>query len=208
MYPVLGKFYYRYRQAQFISSVSSNAVQEYGGLADVFENESAPAPSAGYYTPMPSSVNTLNPSPSPQPLRANIPTPKPGELLGTLYIDKFGLELKIVEGASEQNLEFFIGHLAGTSAIGEIGNTAIAGHRSYVFGNFFNRLDELEKDDEIKIEANGKTYIYKVYETLVVEPNDISVLKRSRTQSVLTLITCHPLYISSHRLIIHAVQIV
>jgi sortase A len=126
------------------------------------------------------------------------------KVLGIMRIDKIKVKSPVVEGVKAENLKVGLGHIPGTSEIGQVGNTAIAGHRSYTFGRFFNRLDELENDDEIVIAAGDKTYTYKVYEKLIVEPSDTSVLSSDDKESILTLITCHPIYIASHRLIIHA----
>ena len=45
---------------------------------------------------------------------------------------------------------------------------------------------------------------YIVYEKLIVKPDDVSVIKGDKSDSILTLVTCTPIYIASHRLIIHA----
>ena len=132
-------------------------------------------------------------------VKAKVPIP-----LGILVIDKINLEQPIFEGASQKNLKIGVGHMTETSAIGEIGNAAIAGHRSHTFGRFFNRLDELDINDQIIVEINKEKYQYTVFKKIIVEPSDISVLNRNKRDKVLTLITCHPLYTSSHRLIIHA----
>ena len=47
-------------------------------------------------------------------------------------------------------------------------------------------------------------YNYEVFNIFIVEPSDVSVLKKSKTESILTLITCHPLYTATHRLIVQA----
>lgn len=84
-----------------------------------------------------------------------------------------------------------------------MGNCAIAGHRNYSFGLCFNRLNEVAVGDEITITTKEKDYIYTVTETKVVEPEEISVLDQTK-DTRLTLITCTPIYIASHRLIIIA----
>ena len=124
--------------------------------------------------------------------------------LGVLMIPKINLKQPVFAGASQKNLKIGIGHMSETSKIGEVGNAALAGHRSHTFGRFFNRLDELDVNDEIEIRMGGNTFKYVVYEKVIVEPSDISVLGRNKKDKVLTLITCHPLRTATHRLIIHA----
>jgi sortase A len=128
-------------------------------------------------------------------------------VIGAITIDKIDLIAPIGEGFGLDVLKFTIGHLPESAGLGEVGNTVLAGHRSYSYGVFFNRLDELEIGDEIKITAgDGTVYTYEVYEKYIVEPDDLSPMRGSSSNKVLTLITCHPPIIADSRLIIHAVE--
>lgn len=140
-----------------------------------------------------------NPTPPP-------PSQSPLTPMGIIKISKINLKLPIYDGTSERYLKVGAGRIKGTSALGEIGNVALAGHRSYTYGRFFNRLDEIEAGDEIIIEEGNKTYIYTVYKTHIVEPSDVSVLYRNNKDRVLTLVTCTPIDTATHRLIVHAVM--
>lgn len=134
--------------------------------------------------------------------KSNIKPPK--EILGILKMSKINVEVPIVEGIKKEDLRIGVGHIPGTAGIGETGNCAIAGHRSYTFGKFFNRLDEIEIGDEIIVSVKENKYTYTVYKKHIIEPNDLSILKPDGDSRILTLITCHPIYIASHRLIVHA----
>lgn len=68
------------------------------------------------------------------------------------------------------------------------------------------RLDEITVGDIVELETTDNTYTYQVYETLVVKPDDLTVLD-STDQKTLTLITCTPLFVGSHRLIVKAVLV-
>ena len=127
------------------------------------------------------------------------------DILGILKIKKINLTLPILDGATLLNMKYGAAKIKGTTAIGQIGNTGIAAHRSYTYGRNFNRLDEIEPGDEIQIVTANATYNYVVYEKLIVRPDDLSVLNRNNKDKILTLITCHPLRIATHRLIIHAI---
>jgi sortase A len=122
-----------------------------------------------------------------------------------LEIDKIGIKLPVAEGVDLATLKFALGHMPKTAPLGSVGNAVVAGHRSHSFGTYFNRLDEVTVGDTIKVTTGGQTYTYEVYETLIVEPDDLSVLRGSSNHKVITLITCHPLYTSTHRLIVHGV---
>jgi sortase A len=126
-------------------------------------------------------------------------------IVGKLEINKIQLTIPIMEGASQANLKVAAGQLTGTSPIGEAGNTAIAAHRSYTYGKQFNRLTEVEVGDPIIIETNSKKLIYKIKDKTIVKPDDLSVLKQDGTESILTLITCHPMKNPTHRYIVRAV---
>ncbi|SFH88227.1 sortase A [Tindallia magadiensis] len=128
-----------------------------------------------------------------------------GKLLGTLEIPKINAEMPVVLGASQENLRVAAALMEGTTPIGEIGNAAIAAHRSHTYGRFFNRLNEIELGDEIIISTPKERFTYIVYEIKIVEPDDVSVLNRNRRDRVVTLITCDPIYEATHRLIIHGV---
>ncbi len=127
-------------------------------------------------------------------------------IIGSLSIDKINLRIPILYGATEANMKIGAGQIDGTSSIGTIGNAALAAHRSYTYGRFFNRLDEVEVGDQLIVEKAGKTYTYRVYKKHVVLPEDTSVLNRNDTHKVLTLVTCTPIRVASHRLIVHAVM--
>lgn len=126
------------------------------------------------------------------------------KLLGKIIIKKINVDVPIIEGVSKEDLSLGAGHFTGTALPGAQGNCAIAGHRSYTFGRFFNRLNEIKKDDEIIIKTKEKDYVYRVYERMVVKPQDTWVLRGSKKETILTLITCEPIYVATHRLIIRA----
>lgn len=122
-------------------------------------------------------------------------------IIGIITIPKINLEAAIGEGVDNETLKYTVGHFLGTPIPGEKGNFCIAGHRSYAYGEFFNRLDELQIGDEIAIKTESSQYKYKIYEKKVVEPSEISVLDNTKAP-IITLVTCTPIRIATHRLII------
>nr|WP_250886722.1 class D sortase [Bacillus sp. SM2101] len=126
------------------------------------------------------------------------------DVIGTLSINKIELILPIVEGSSDKDLKYAAGHLIETAPIGKKGNAAIAAHRSYTYGKFFNRLDELESGDEIVIQTLTDNHVYSVFNKIVVLPTDMSVLSNLGDDSYITLITCDPIKNPTHRLIVQA----
>ena len=137
------------------------------------------------------------------PKKKSTASPKSG-VLGVIEINKINLRLPILIGASKSNLDLASGLLKGTSLPGTQGNSAIAAHRSRSYGAMFNRLDEIGAGDVVTVKDKKGTYQYKVYETLVVEPQNVSVLNSNGDEKTLTLITCTPIDTATHRLIVKA----
>lgn len=119
-----------------------------------------------------------------------------------LKIDKIDLYMPVLKGATDGNLDISLSQMNHTAKPGQIGNFAVAGHRSYTYGRHFNRLDEMKKGDIIEVETRGENYKYKVDETIVVEPDELWVLESNDKEKEITLVTCTPIKVASHRLII------
>jgi sortase A len=130
------------------------------------------------------------------------PTPPP-PTLGMLTIPRIDLKVPILANTTRAALTLGVGQIKGTSPLGSVGNAGLAGHRRY----FFRRLNELQVGDEIDVTTQDASFIYRVYEMKIVEPSDVSVLNRDKANSILTLVTCHPMETFRQRLIIHAVRV-
>lgn len=217
--PLAGNAYIRYRQ-QALNRAAEELIDslgdvdpegDYAALTEIFSEEAGQGGAAALQNGEPSTGDNEETIDNTGTTESVAPNPsKPSKkksdqiVLGKIKIEKIDVDSVIVEGVAKENLSVGIGHIKGTSKIGEVGNCALAGHRSYTFGRFFNRLNELEIGDEISLITKEGSFIYKVYKKHIVEPDDVSVLKKSRTDRVLTLITCEPIFVATHRLIIHA----
>ncbi|SFF28618.1 sortase A [Paenibacillus algorifonticola] len=129
-----------------------------------------------------------------------------GKPIATIKIERIDVLLPILDGATKANMKHAAVHMRETAIFGEEGNAAVAAHRAHTTGRLFNRLNEVEIGDEIVVQTSTAKYIYKVYETLIVEPTELSVLDSVPGDKLLTLITCDPLINPTHRLIVHARQ--
>lgn len=123
--------------------------------------------------------------------------------IGIIRIPKIDLKVAIGEGIDMNTLKYAVGHFPETAMAGEKGNFCIAGHRSYTYSEYFNRLDEIDKGDEIYVKTKKGEYKYIVYEKKIVEPSEYSVLDSTK-DSTMTLVTCTPIRLATHRLIIKA----
>jgi len=109
--------------------------------------------------------------------------------LTRLSIPKINLAAVVVEGVGRKQLLLGPGHLKDTPKPGDDGNSVISAHRD----TFFRHIYELNKGDDITVQRNGTSFVYKVTGKKVTTPSDMSVLKKT-DDAQLTLITCYPTY--------------
>lgn len=185
--PMLGGFYTKYQQ-QKLYKTYLESIQQVGDSMEVLDETFQ----EGEVMQMLPTEEHLSPTQTPNGLEA----------IGIVSIPKIDVNLMFVEGVTKQALKFAVGHMPGTAMPGEVGNCALAGHRSYTFGEYFNRLDEVEVGDEIQITMGKETYTYKVYESFLVEPTEVWVTGPIENKKIVTLITCHPVVKATHRLIV------
>lgn len=133
-----------------------------------------------------------------------LPSVPSGGAIDHLRIPAIGLDKYVVEGTDENDLREGPGHYLGTAYPGQIGNTAIAGHRT-TYGAPFFELNNLKVGDQILItDLNDRTWIYVVDQApLVVSPSDVAVLDPT-TFAQLTLTTCNPRFSATSRLVVFA----
>ncbi len=130
-------------------------------------------------------------------------------IMGTIEIPSINVKLPIYHGESEDVLKKGAAHLEKSSF--PIGGTdtraCVSAHSGYPTQKFFDDIDELVLDDVIYIRILNQTLKYIVCGTEVIEPNDITKLKVEKGRDLLTLITCYPYGINSHRLLVHAERV-
>jgi sortase A len=128
------------------------------------------------------------------------------KMIGVLFIDKIKVRMPVITGVDEETLRVAAGRMPESGKLDKIGNVVLAGHRSYTFGKYFNRLDELQVGDTFTIKTGTKTLEYTIYKKFVVEPNDFSILNYNKTDKICTLFTCTPVVIANKRLVVQAIQ--
>ncbi len=130
------------------------------------------------------------------------PAPAEGDGVGLIHIPKIGLDRAIVQGVAVPDLRKGPGHYPDSPMPGQIGNAAIAGHRT-TYGAPFNRIDELSPGDKIIIVTTSGTFTYTVTGQLIVSPKQTEVLDAT-LDATLTLTTCNPKYSARERLVVKA----
>ena len=145
-------------------------------------------------------VSTVPPSTVPP----TVELPPNGDPVGRIVIPKIGVDQIVVEGVDVADLRKGPGHYPGTPLPGQLGNAAIAGHRT-TYGAPFGDLDQLAVGDEISVQTVQGTFKFRVdQEPFAVNPNDRDVLLPVADGAVLTLTTCNPKYSAAERLIVTA----
>jgi sortase A len=135
---------------------------------------------------------------------AALVAPPEGEPIGKIDIPKIDVHWVFVEDVQLPDLAKGPGHYPGTPLPGQIGNAAIAGHRT-THGAPFYRLNELAKGDRIKITTFAGVFNYEVTkDPFPVQPTDYYVVSNTPGRPTLTLTTCNPRYSAAERLIVKA----
>lgn len=125
------------------------------------------------------------------------------DALALIEIPSINIAKIIVEGITPKDLRRGPGHFPKTPMPGEIGNSAIAGHRTSYDAPFGN-LNTIAPDDIIYVTTTKGKFAYTVKEVSVVAPDKTSVLANTPKVATLTLITCHPRFSTSQRLVVRA----
>lgn len=129
-------------------------------------------------------------------------------IMAYVQIPSVNVTLPIAHGTSEATLRDKIGHLEWTSLPvgGENTHSVISGHRGLPSSELFTNIDHLELGDMFYIHVLGQTLEYQVCNIAVVEPDDQRLLRVEEGQDLVTLVTCTPYGINSHRLLIRGIR--
>ena len=130
-------------------------------------------------------------------------------IMGYITISKIGVELPIYHGTSDGVLQVAAGHLEGSSLpVGGAGTHAvISAHRGLPSAKLFTNLDELEVGDTFTITVLDRVLTYEVDQISIVLPTETDNLKVVDGKDYVTLMTCTPYGINSHRLLVRGRRI-
>jgi sortase A len=132
-----------------------------------------------------------------------------GELVGVLEIPQINQKLPIQASTSAFALNSAVGLVNGTSipTTGKGVHSVIAGHRGLVHAEIFRHLDKLAIDDIFYISTNGEKFAYQVDKIEVVAPDVAADFAIDPDKNLVTLMTCTPYMVNSHRLLITGEQV-
>jgi len=145
------------------------------------------------------SETTAQPTPTTAPEKVTITA------IGRIKIPVIDVNLPIAEGATKYTLRYAIGRYTYSAGLGEPGLGILLGHRSYTYGRMFNRMGEVSIGDKIIIETKKFRYTYEIDRIDIVLPENLTPeFYAQYDTSRIMLITCDPVRIASHRMLVKA----
>ncbi|MBQ3266172.1 MAG: class C sortase [Ruminococcus sp.] len=130
-------------------------------------------------------------------------------LIGYVDIPSLDVYLPIYHGTSEETLARAAGHLEMTSIPigGESTHAVISAHSAFPGKTFFDYLTDMQEGDEFYIHVLDKTLKYEVDQISVVLPEETKLLRITKGEDHVTLVTCTPYSINSHRLLVRGTRV-
>lgn len=130
-------------------------------------------------------------------------------IMGYISIPNINVELPIYHGTSEGVLQIAAGHIQGSSLPVGGANThaVISGHRGLPSARLFTDLDKMVEGDIFTVNILNEVFTYEVEKILVILPTETQELSIIPNKDYVTLMTCTPYGINSHRLLIRAHRI-
>ena len=127
-----------------------------------------------------------------------------GGAMCTIDIPKIGVYLPVRHGTGAETLERAVGHVVGTSLpVGGAGtHAALSAHSGMASAKLFSDIDQLVKGDVFCIHVLGEALAYEVDQIATVLPSDTSLLQIEEDKDYVTLATCVPFGVNTHRLLV------
>jgi len=124
--------------------------------------------------------------------------------IGTINIPSIDCRLPIYHGSSEDMLTKGAVHLAGTAFPigGSSARSVISAHTAFPGKIFFDRLSEVEIGESFSVTVLGDTLYYKITEINIVLPDEVEYLQPVKDKDLITLVTCTPYALNTHRLLV------
>ena len=133
-----------------------------------------------------------------------IPPIEEGDAVARIDVPAIGVNDIVVAGVTRDDLKRGPGHFPETPLPGQLGNVAIAGHRT-TYGQPFHNVDNLNPGDDIVMTTPNGTFVYSVVTTQIVAPSDYQVVATSDPgRATLTLVSCHPKWTTRDRIVVTA----
>ena len=127
-----------------------------------------------------------------------------GGVMAYIDIPKINVYLPVQHGTGAETLERSVGHVMGTSLPvgGSSTHAVLSAHSGMASSKLFSDIDQLEKGDTFYIHVLGEVLAYEVDNINTVLPTDTSLLQIEDGKDLVTLVTCTPFGINTHRLLV------
>lgn len=129
--------------------------------------------------------------------------------MAALAIPSIGVALPVYHGTEPETLAHGVGHLYGSGLpVGGEGNhSVLTGHSGLIDATLFDRLPEVKVGDKFYLNVLGEDFTYQVDEINTVLPEDTSKIQPIADRDLVTLITCTPYGVNSHRLLVRGTRV-
>lgn len=128
------------------------------------------------------------------------------DTMARLVVPTAQVDLPVYHGTSDEVLNKGVGHLFGTDLPvgGQGSHSVLTAHTGMTNATLFDNLTGVKVGDPIYVQVSGEKMKYEVYDTEVVLPHETESLAPVNGEDLLTLITCTPYGVNTHRLLVHA----
>ncbi len=207
LYPLLANYWNNYRQRQLISNHEQVVAQkESEGVIDYQEEqrEALAYNAALFPSVLPDSFAIAEAAEEADEEYMSCLNIGGDGIMGTVEIPKIRITLPVYHTTEESILERAAGHLEGSSLPvgGENTHAVISAHRGLPSASLFTDLDKLQEGDHFLLHVLDETLCYEVDQINVVEPTDTEALAVEEGMDLVTLLTCTPYGVNSHRLLV------
>lgn len=130
-------------------------------------------------------------------------------VMGYIEIPRLELKLSIGHGTEEDVLQRMVGHIEGSSLPvgGESTHAVLSAHRGLPTAKLFSDLDLMQVGDRFTIHTLNQTLTYQVDQITVILPEEIEALAIEPDGDYVTLMTCTPYAVNTHRLLVRGVRV-
>ena len=203
LYPTFSDLYYRWTAQQQISQynhVAEAAQEDYSELWAAAEEYNRQLAQRG---------SSITVSEEEQALIEQLLNPLGNGMMGYIDIPKISVHLPIYQDTEESALQAGAGFWLGTSLPtgGPSTHCVLTAHNGLVRAKMFTDLDQLEIGDTFSLSILDRVLTYEVDQILVTEPEDISPLQIVEGEDYVTLYTCTPYGVNTHRLLVRGHRI-
>ncbi len=213
LYPTVSDQLNRYQNAQRIYSYKATARNlepaDYNRMLAEARDYNAGLKGMSFRDIFTGITATFSENPAKSVLYRSLIDPSGDGVMGVLEIPKIGVRLAIYHGTDEDVLEKGIGHMEGTALpVGGLGtHCGLSGHRGLPSARLLSDLDQMEVGDLFYIVVLGELLVYQVDQVNVVLPHELEYMDADPLMDLVTLVTCTPYAVNSHRLLVRGSRV-